>query len=41
VARLRIVNLEEMVTVANIVEDSLVSGIEVQAGDKIIFENAQ
>ena len=38
VARLRIVNLEDMTTVADIVDDSLVSGIEVQPGDKVIFD---
>jgi hypothetical protein len=32
------VNLEDTVTVADIVDDSLVSGIEVQPGDKVIFE---
>jgi hypothetical protein len=41
IARLRIVNLEDTVTVADIVDDSLVSGIEVQPGDKVIFEGAQ
>ncbi len=41
IARLRIVNLEDAVTVADIVDDSLVSGIQVQPGDKVIFENAQ
>ena len=41
IARLRIVNLEDMVVVADLVDDSLVSGIEVQPGDKVIFENAQ
>lgn len=41
IARLRIVNLEDMVVVADIVDDSLVKGIEVQPGDKVIFENAQ
>jgi hypothetical protein len=39
IGRLRIVNLEDTVTVADIVDDSLVSGIEVQPGDKVIFEN--
>jgi hypothetical protein len=39
IGRLRIVNLEDAVTVADIVDDSLVSGIEVQPGDKVIFEN--
>jgi len=41
IARLRIVNLEDSVTVADIVDESLVSGIEVQPGDKVIFENVQ
>jgi hypothetical protein len=41
IARLRIVNLEDTVTVADIVDDSLVSGIEVQPGDKVIFEGGQ
>jgi transcription elongation GreA/GreB family factor len=41
IARLRIVNLEDMVVVADIVDESIVSGIEVQPGDKVIFENAQ
>ncbi len=39
IARLRIVNLEDTVTVADLVDGSLVSGIEVQPGDKVIFEN--
>jgi len=41
VARLRIVNLEDMVTVADIVDESMVKGIDVQPGDKVIFENVQ
>ncbi len=41
IARLRIVNLEDAVTVADIVDDSTVRGIEIQPGDKVIFENAQ
>ncbi len=41
IARLRIVNLEEMAVVADLVDDSLVKGIEVQPGDKVIFENVQ
>lgn len=41
IARLRIVNLEDGVTVADIVGDSTVRGIEVQPGDKVIFESAQ
>jgi len=41
IARLRIVNLEDTVVVADLVDDSLVRGIEVQPGDKVIFENAQ
>lgn len=41
IARLRIVNLEEATTVADIIDDSTVRGVEVQPGDKVIFENAQ
>ncbi len=41
IGRLRIVNLEDMVTVADIAGDSTVKGIEVQPGDKVIFENVQ
>lgn len=41
IARLRIVNLEETTTIADIVDDSIVSGIDVQPGDKVIFENVQ
>lgn len=41
IARLRIVNLEDNVTIADIVDDSLVRGIDVQPGDKVIFENVQ
>ncbi len=41
IARLRIVNLEEMAVVADVVDSSLVQGIEVQPGDKVIFENVQ
>jgi chromosome segregation ATPase len=41
IARLRIVSLEEMAVVADIVGDSQVKGIEVQPGDKVIFENVQ
>jgi myosin heavy subunit len=41
IARLRIVNLEESSVIADLVDDSLVKGIEVQPGDKIIFENVQ
>lgn len=41
IARLRIVSLEEMAVVADIVPDSQVKGIEVQPGDKVIFENVQ
>tara|TARA_R110000850_G_scaffold66894_1_gene148441 strand:- start:2401 stop:3192 length:792 start_codon:yes stop_codon:yes gene_type:complete len=38
VARLRIVNLESSIVVADVVDDSSVSGINVQPGDKVIFE---
>lgn len=41
IGRLRIVNLEDMVTVADIVDESIVRGIDVQPGDKVIFENVQ
>jgi flagellar biosynthesis chaperone FliJ len=41
IARLRIVNLEESSVIADLVDDSLVKGIEVQPGDKVIFENVQ
>lgn len=41
IARLRIVNLEDTVTVADIVDDSAVRGVQVQPGDKVIFENVQ
>lgn len=41
VARLRIVSLEESTVVADVVDESLVSGIEVQPGDKVIFESVQ
>ena len=41
IARLRIVNLEDMVVIADIVDDSIVKGMEVQPGDKVIFENVQ
>lgn len=40
IARLRIVNLEDMSSVADVVDESLVPGIDVQPGDKVIFENA-
>jgi len=40
VARLRIVNIEETVVVADIVDGSSVSSLKVQPGDKVIFENA-
>ncbi len=41
IARLRIVNLEDMVTVADLIDESMVKGIDVQPGDKVIFENVQ
>lgn len=40
IARLRIVTLEDMSTVADVVDESVVPGIKVQPGDKVIFENA-
>lgn len=39
VARLRIVNLQDTVSVCDVVKDSLIKGIKIQAGDKVIFEN--
>ena len=39
VARLRIVSLEEMMTVADVVDEAGVSGVAVKPGDKIIFES--
>ncbi len=39
IARLRIVNLQDNVVVADVVKESLVKGFEVQPGDKVIFEN--
>ncbi len=41
IARLRIVNLEESSVIADLVDESLVKGIDVQPGDKVIFENAR
>jgi FtsZ-interacting cell division protein ZipA len=41
IARLRIVNLEESSVVADLVDESLANGIDVQPGDKVIFENVQ
>ena len=38
IARLRIVNLEETSTVADVVDESVMQGIDVQPGDKVIFE---
>lgn len=38
IARLRIVNLEDASTVADVVDESIVRGIDVQPGDKVIFE---
>lgn len=38
IARLRIVNLEDNMTVADVVDESVVSGLGVQPGDKVIFE---
>ncbi|MEX2580139.1 MAG: hypothetical protein WD342_13860 [Verrucomicrobiales bacterium] len=39
IARLRIVTLEDTSVVADVVDDSLVPGLDVQPGDKVIFEN--
>ena len=39
IARLRIVNLEDRSIVADVVDESLTSGIDVKPGDKIIFES--
>lgn len=39
IARLRIVTLQENVTVCELVEGSAVKGLSVGAGDKVIFEN--
>ena len=41
IGRLRIVNLQDTSVVADVVEDSVVKGIDVQPGDKVIFENAR
>ena len=41
IARLRIVTLEETSTVADLVDESLVKGVDIQPGDKVIFENVQ
>lgn len=41
IARLRIVTLEDAVTVADVVDESIVAGIEVHPGDKVIFENVR
>ena len=39
VARLRIVNIEETLVVADVVDGAEVSALKVQPGDKVIFEN--
>ncbi len=39
VARLRIVNLQDTVSVCDVVKDSMVRGVRIQPGDKVIFEN--
>lgn len=41
IGRLRIVTLEETSVVADLVDESLVKGVDVQPGDKVIFENAE
>lgn len=38
IARLRIVNLEDTSIVADVVDESLTRGIDIQPGDKVIFE---
>lgn len=40
IGRLRIVNLEATATIADVVDDSIVPGINVQPGDKVIFETS-
>ncbi len=40
IARLRIVTLEDTSTVADVVDESTVRGIDVQPGDKVIFETS-
>jgi myosin heavy subunit len=40
IGRLRIVNLEATSTIADVVDDSIVPGINVQPGDKVIFETS-
>ncbi|MDA9922418.1 hypothetical protein N9E25_03705 [Verrucomicrobiales bacterium] len=40
IGRLRIVNLEAASTIADVVDDSIVPGINVQPGDKVIFETS-
>ena len=40
IARLRIVNLGDRSIVADVVDESLTSGIDVKPGDKIIFESS-
>ena len=39
VARLRIVNIEETMVVADVIDGAAVSSLKVQPGDKVIFEN--
>ncbi|MAS96223.1 MAG: hypothetical protein CMO55_23720 [Verrucomicrobiales bacterium] len=41
IARLRIVNLEDSFVTADVVDESVVRGVEVQPGDRVIFENAR
>lgn len=40
IARLRIAGIQDRMTVANVVEDTVSSGLSVQPGDQVIFENA-
>lgn len=39
IARLRIAGIQDRMTVANVVEDSIASGLSVQPGDQVIFES--
>lgn len=41
IARLRIVNLQDNMLVADVVKESLMKGLKVQPGDKVIFENVR
>ena len=39
IARLRLVNLQDTACVCDVVKESLMKGIKVQPGDKVIFES--